>query len=45
MSVLRDALGAEEARRFAERWLPAWSGNRSELLAALAARRSAKGGA
>lgn len=24
---------AEEARAFAERWLPAWSGNRPELLA------------
>jgi len=26
-------MGAEEARAFAERWLPAWSGNRPELLA------------
>ena len=26
-------LTAVEARRFAERWLPAWSGNRPELLA------------
>ena len=29
---LESALDAEEARRFAERWLPAWSGNRPELL-------------
>jgi hypothetical protein len=29
-------LDADEARTFAERWLPAWSGNRPELLAALA---------
>jgi len=28
-----NALSAEEARRFAERWLPAWSGNDPELLA------------
>jgi hypothetical protein len=27
------ALGADEARAFAARWLPAWSGNRPELLA------------
>ncbi|HEY8157019.1 MAG TPA: nuclear transport factor 2 family protein [Myxococcota bacterium] len=27
------ALEAGEARRFAEKWLPAWSGNRPELLA------------
>jgi hypothetical protein len=27
------ALGADEARRFAEKWHPAWSGNRPELLA------------
>jgi hypothetical protein len=27
------ALDAEEAKKFAERWLPAWSGNRPELLA------------
>jgi hypothetical protein len=27
------ALDAEAARRFAERWLPAWTGNRPELLA------------
>ena len=27
------ALDAEQARKFAERWLPAWSGNRPELLA------------
>ena len=27
------ALQPDEARRFAERWLPAWSGNRPELLA------------
>jgi hypothetical protein len=27
------ALGAEEARRFAEKWLPAWTGNQPELLA------------
>jgi SnoaL-like protein len=26
------ALQPDEARRFAERWLPAWSGNRPELL-------------
>jgi len=26
-------LSAEEARRFADRWLPAWSGNDPELLA------------
>jgi len=26
------AFGAEEARRFAEKWLPAWSGNRPEHL-------------
>lgn len=26
-------LNAEDARAFAERWLPAWSGNRPELLA------------
>jgi hypothetical protein len=26
------ALDAEAARRFAERWLPAWTGNRPELL-------------
>jgi hypothetical protein len=26
------AYDAEEARRFADRWLPAWSGNRPELL-------------
>jgi hypothetical protein len=25
--------GAEEARRFAEKWLPAWTGNQPELLA------------
>jgi hypothetical protein len=25
-------LGAEDARAFAERWLPAWTGNRPELL-------------
>ena len=30
---LQDALDADAARRFAERWLPAWSGNRPELLA------------
>jgi hypothetical protein len=28
-----DGMDAEEARAFAERWLPAWSGNRPELLA------------
>ncbi len=28
-----DGLTREEARAFAERWLPAWSGNRPELLA------------
>jgi len=28
-----DGLSAEQARVFAERWLPAWSGNRPELLA------------
>lgn len=27
------ALSANEARRFAERWLPAWTGNDPELLA------------
>ena len=27
------ALHPDEARRFAERWLPAWTGNRPELLA------------
>jgi SnoaL-like domain len=27
-----DGLDAEQARAFAERWLPAWSGNRPELL-------------
>ena len=27
------ALDVEAARKFAERWLPAWSGNRPELLA------------
>jgi hypothetical protein len=27
------SLDADAARRFAERWLPAWSGNRPELLA------------
>ena len=27
-----EGLGAGEARAFAERWLPAWSGNRPELL-------------
>jgi len=27
------ALDAGEARRFAEKWLPAWTGNRPELLA------------
>lgn len=26
-------LSADEARRFAERWLPAWTGNRPEALA------------
>jgi hypothetical protein len=26
------ALGVDEARRFAEKWHPAWSGNRPELL-------------
>ncbi len=26
-------MNAEDARAFAERWLPAWSGNRPELLA------------
>ena len=31
--MLRAALQADEARRFAERWLPAWTGNRPELLA------------
>ena len=29
---LESALDAEQARKFAERWLPAWSGNRPELL-------------
>ena len=28
-----NALTAQEARRFAERWLPAWTGNNPELLA------------
>jgi hypothetical protein len=28
-----EGLDAAEAREFAERWLPAWSGNRPELLA------------
>jgi hypothetical protein len=28
-----EGLGAEEARRFAERWLPAWTGNDPERLA------------
>jgi len=32
MTVPSSALEPEEARRFAERWLPAWSGNRPELL-------------
>ena len=27
-----EGLNQEEARRFAERWLPAWSGNRPQLL-------------
>jgi hypothetical protein len=27
------AFDAEQARQFAEKWLPAWSGNRPELLA------------
>jgi hypothetical protein len=27
------AFDTEEARRFAEKWLPAWTGNRPELLA------------
>ena len=27
-----EGLAADEARAFAERWLPAWSGNRPELL-------------
>jgi hypothetical protein len=30
--LLDSALDAEQARKFAERWLPAWSGNRPELL-------------
>jgi hypothetical protein len=30
---LAKAFDTEQARRFAERWLPAWSGNRPELLA------------
>jgi SnoaL-like domain len=33
MSGPRAALRPEEARRFAERWLPAWTGHRPELLA------------
>lgn len=33
MSLPEGALLAREARGFAERWLPAWSGNRPELLA------------
>jgi RimJ/RimL family protein N-acetyltransferase len=32
VGLLKTALDAAEARRFAERWLPAWSGNRPELL-------------
>jgi len=28
-----DGIDSEHARAFAERWLPAWSGNRPELLA------------
>lgn len=32
VGLLTSALDAEQARRFAERWLPAWSGNRPELL-------------
>ncbi len=28
-----DGLNADDARAFAEKWLPAWSGNRPELLA------------
>ena len=33
MEVLRfEGLGASAARAFAERWLPAWSGNTPELL-------------
>jgi len=31
-SALSGALDTGQARRFAERWLPAWSGNRPELL-------------
>jgi hypothetical protein len=27
-----DGMNSEEARAFAERWLPAWSGNRPEVL-------------
>ena len=33
MSESFEGLGAGEARAFAERWLPAWTGNRPELLA------------
>lgn len=28
-----EGMGADEARKFAERWLPAWSGNEPERLA------------
>jgi len=28
-----DGMNADEARAFAEKWLPAWTGNRPELLA------------
>ena len=28
-----EGMGADEAREFAERWLPAWSGNDPEHLA------------
>jgi hypothetical protein len=31
--LLHRALDADAARAFAERWLPAWTGNRPELLA------------
>jgi hypothetical protein len=31
--LLKNSLSSPEARRFAETWLPAWSGNNPELLA------------
>ena len=35
-------MNAEDARAFAERWLPAWSGNRAALLASFAAHKNAR---